>query len=298
MRHDIEIISHGVRLSAWHYEADNDDLTTPKGRPCVVMAHGLGGTKDSGLAPFAERFAAAGADIVVFDYRGFGASEGEPRQVVDHRRHSEDYQAVVDHVRALPGIDPDRIVLWGTSYSGGHVIAVAAEDPLIAGVISQGAAMDGLAAVFNVGKYAGTRQLLRLTAHALRDVVHMLFRRRPHTMPLAAPPGELGAMTTPDSAPGYDAIAGPSWTNALAARIALTMPVNRPVRRARRLRMPILLIMANHDEIAPPSGMERVAKRVRGRVEVLPMDVGHFDLYVGDTFEESVKIQADFIRSL
>jgi pimeloyl-ACP methyl ester carboxylesterase len=298
MRHDIEIISHGVRLSAWHYEADNDDLTTPSGRPCVVMAHGLGGTKDSGLAPFAERFAAAGADVVVFDYRGFGASEGEPRQVVDHRRHREDYQAVVDHVRALPGIDPDRIVLWGTSYSGGHIIAVAAEDPLIAGVISQGAAMDGLAAVVNVGKYAGPRQLLRLTAHGLRDVAHALLRRPPHTLPLVAPPGELGAMTTGDAEPGYQAIAGPTLVNAMGARAAFTMPLNRPVTKARRLRMPILLVMASQDEIAPPAAMERVAKRARGRVEVLRMDVGHFDLYVGDTLEESVKVQADFIRSL
>jgi pimeloyl-ACP methyl ester carboxylesterase len=298
MRTDIEIISHGVRLSAWHYEAENDDLTMPRGRPCVVMAHGLGGTKDSGLAPFAERFAAAGADVVVFDYRGFGTSEGEPRQVVDHRRHREDYQAVVDHVRALPGIDPDRIVLWGTSYSGGHVIAVAAEDLLIAGVISQGAAMDGRAAVLQVGKYAGPRQLVRLTAHGLRDVVHALLRRRPHTFPLVAPPGELGAMTTEDSEPGYQAIAGPTLVNAMGARAAFTMPLNRPVTKARRLRMPILLVMASQDEIAPPAAMERVAKRARGRVEVLRMDVGHFDLYVGNTFEESVKVQADFIRSL
>ena len=134
MRNDIVIVSHGVHLSAWHHEAESDALTTSRGRPCVVMAHGLGGTKDAGLEPYAERFAAAGADVVVFDYRGFGTSDGEPRHVVDHRRHREDYQAVVAHARALPGVDPDHIVLWGTSYSGGHVIAVAAKDPLIAGV--------------------------------------------------------------------------------------------------------------------------------------------------------------------
>ena len=45
MRSDIVIISHGVHLSAWHYEAATDDLTTPRGRPCVVMAHGLGDRK-------------------------------------------------------------------------------------------------------------------------------------------------------------------------------------------------------------------------------------------------------------
>ena len=108
MRSDIVIVSHGVHLSAWHYEAEMDDLTMPRGRPCVVMAHGLGGTKDSGLEPYAERFAQAGADVVLFDYRGFGLSEGHPRQVVDHRRHREDYHAAVAHARALPDVDPDR----------------------------------------------------------------------------------------------------------------------------------------------------------------------------------------------
>ena len=298
MRSDLQIVSHGLRLSAWHYEAENDDLTTPRGRPCVVMAHGLGGTKDSGLEPYAKRFAAAGADVVAFDYRGFGGSEGEPRQVVDHRRHREDYHAVVGHVRALTGIDPDRIVLWGSSYSGGHVIAVAAEDPLIGGVISQGAAMDGLSAVLQVWSYAGPRQLARLTAHGLRDVVHAALRRRPHTIPLVGPPGELGAMTTIDSEPGYTALAGPTWVNELSARTALTMPMNRPVAQARKLRMPVHLVVANHDEIAPPSAMERVAKRVRGRVEMLRLDVGHFDIYVGDPFEQVVSSQVDFLKTL
>ena len=280
MRRDIVIVSHGVHLSAWHYEAESDDITTPRGRPCVVMAHGLGGTKDSGLEPYAERFAEAGADVVLFDYRGFGTSDGEPRQVVDHRRHREDYHAAVAHARALPGVDPDRIVLWGTSNSGGHVIAVAADDPLIGGVIAQGAAMDGLSAVLQVWSYAGPRQLLRLIGHGLRDVGRAALGRAPHTIPLVGPPGALGAMTTVDSEPGYTAIGGPSWVNALSARTALTMPMNRPVARAKRLRMPVLLVVATHDAIAPPPAMERVAKRVRGRVEVLRLDVGHFDIYV------------------
>ena len=298
MRSDIEVISHGVHLSAWHYEAETDDLTTPRGRPCVVMAHGLGGTKDSGLEPYAERFAEAGADVVLFDYRGFGLSEGEPRQVVDHRRHREDYHAAVAHARALPGVDPDRIVLWGTSNSGGHVIAVAADDPLIAGVISQGAAMDGAAAVLNVWSYGGPRHLLRLIAHGVLDLVGSLLNRRPHHIGLAGEPASLAAMTADDSLPGYAAIWGPSFVNQMAARGSLLYPLNRPVTRARRLRMPVHLVIANHDSIAPPSGMETVAKRVRGPVRVERLDVGHFDIYLGDPFEQVVKSQTEFLRSI
>jgi uncharacterized protein len=79
---DIEFTSQGLRCSAWHFRAESDRLTDEGGRPLVAMAHGVGGTKDSGLAPFAERFAAAGAEVFAFDYRGFGASEGAPRQSI------------------------------------------------------------------------------------------------------------------------------------------------------------------------------------------------------------------------
>ena len=298
MRRDIAIVSQGVHLSAWHYTADNDDLTTPHGRPCVVMAHGIAGTKDSGLEPYAERFAAAGADVVVFDYRGFGMSEGQPRQVVDHLRHREDYQSVVAHARALAGVDPDRIVLWGTSYSGGHVVAVAADDPMIAGVIAQNAAMDGLAAALNIWSYAGPRHLLKLTAHGLLDIGLALLRRRPHYVPVIGPPDTVGAMTSDDALPGYSAITGPSFVNELGARVALTIVTNRAVTRARKLRMPVLLVIATYDSVAPPSAVEKVARRVRGPVQVERLGVGHFDVYVGDAFEETVKTQAEFLRSL
>ena len=87
------------------------------------MGHGFGATKDAGLEPFAERFAAAGLDVLVFDYRGYGISDarvGHPRQDVHHLRHREDYHAAVAAARSLPGVDPERIVVWGSSYSGGH----------------------------------------------------------------------------------------------------------------------------------------------------------------------------------
>ncbi|MCY7396445.1 MAG: alpha/beta fold hydrolase, partial [Nocardioides sp.] len=98
-----------------------------------------------GLMPFAQRYAAAGLEVLLFDYRGLGTSGGGPRQLVSHRRQRQDYHAAIAFARARPGVDADRVVLWGTSYSGGHVGAVAAQDPRVAAVVSQGAAVDGLA---------------------------------------------------------------------------------------------------------------------------------------------------------
>lgn len=290
---DLVLTSHGDTIAAWHYRASSEAWMTPAGRPCVVMAHGFGATKDAGLTPFAERFAAAGADVVLFDYRGFGASSGEPRQCVDHRRHRADYRSVVSQVRGLEGIDPDRVVLWGSSYSGGHVVAVAAGDPRIAAVISQGAAMDGLAAVVEIVKYAGVKQLLRLSAHALRGVV-----QRDHSIPIVAAPGELAAITSHDGLSGYEIIMGPTFENRMLARGVLPILVNRPVTSASRLEMPLMLVVAAHDTIAPPSAVERVAARARGRVEVERFDVGHFDIYEGETFEKSVAAQVAFLESV
>src|SRR3954453_18653918 len=91
----------------------------PAGRaadvPCVVMAHGFSATRDDGLPAFAERFAAAGLVVVVFDYRHFGRSTGEPRQLLDIGRQVDDYRAALRFARALPGVDTARIALWGTS---------------------------------------------------------------------------------------------------------------------------------------------------------------------------------------
>ncbi|MCY7396404.1 MAG: alpha/beta hydrolase [Nocardioides sp.] len=293
MRTDLEIPSHGSLVSAWHYPAESDAWTTATGRPVVVMAHGFGATRDAGLTPFAERFAAAGADVVVFDYRGFGASGGTPRQSVDHRRHREDYRAVVAHVRGLPGVDPERVVLWGSSYSGGHVVAVAAGDPRIAGVISQGAAMDGLAAVLQILQYAGPRQLLRLTAHAVYGVL-----RRGHTLPIVGPPGSLAAITSHDGEAGYALIMGPTFRNEMLARGILPILLNRPVTSAARLRMPVLLVLAEQDTIAPPAAVRKVAERVRGPVTLEAMDVGHFEIYAGAPFETSVAVQVEFLGSV
>ncbi len=298
MRTEFEIDSHGTALDCWHYAASTDDLTTSKGRPCVVMAHGFGATKDAGLVPYAERFQAAGADVVLFDYRGFGTSAGEKRQSVDHRSHRDDYRAVVAHVRTMPGIDPDRIVLWGSSYSGGHVIAVAAGDPRIAGVISQGAAMDGLAAVLLIKSYAGVGQLLKLTGHALLDVGAMAMRRQPHLIPIVGPPGSIAAISSHDGEAGYRKIMGPTFRNEMRARGILPIMINRPVTEAKKLHMPVYLVVAAKDTIAPVGAVERVGRKVGGPVQIEQFDVGHFDIYDGEPFEKSVTGQVEFIRSL
>jgi uncharacterized protein len=293
---DTAFDSHGTRCEAWSLRAGTDALTGPRGRPCVVMGHGFGATRDAGLLPFAERFAAAGADVLVFDYRGYGTSAGTPRQDVDHRRHRQDYHAAIAHARGLDGVDPERIVLWGSSYSGGHVVPVAAADGRVAAVVSQGAAMDGLAALLEIGRYAGIGQLLRLTGHALRDIAGAVAGRGPHLIPVVGPPGSLAAITAEGAETGYRSIMGPTFRNEMCARGALRIPLNRPVTAAARLRAPILVVVAAGDTIAPPAAVRAVAARAGAGAEVLELDCGHFDIYTGEMFERSAAAQVAFLE--
>jgi uncharacterized protein len=292
----IEFDSAGVRCRGVHLAGEGQELTLDGLRPCVVLAHGFGGTVDSGLEPFAERFAAAGADALAFDYRHFGASDGEPRQLLSIRRQLEDYAAAVAHARTLEGVDPERIVLWGSSYSGGHVVAAAVADGRVAAVISQVPAMDGMATLANLMRYAGPGQLARLTLRGIRDQLAALRARAPLALAVVGQPGTLAAMTSADAERGYRAIAGPTWRNEVAARIMLSAGSYRPGLQADRLPCPMLVQIADHDAVAPVKAAEDAAFRATGRAEVRSYPLGHFDLYVGDGFERAIADQLHFLR--
>lgn len=288
--------SRGTRCEAWYLRAGSDDLTTSRGRPCVVMGHGFGATRDAGLVPFAERFAATGCDVLVFDYRGFGTSEGKVRQDVDHRKHRQDYHAAIAAARARKGVDPSRIAIWGSSYSGGHVIAVAAQDQTIRAVISQGAAMDGLAALLMLRRESGTAKVLSLTGAALRDAGRGLTRRKPHLVPIVGEPGSAAVISAPGAEAGYRAIMGPTFRNEMRARGILRIARNRPVRFAKRVGCPVFIVVAEEDNVAPVRAVHAVAKALGDRAEVLSFPCGHFDIYVGEVFEKSATEQAEFLR--
>jgi uncharacterized protein len=288
--------SGGVRCEGVHLRGNGDAFVDGAGRkPCVVLAHGLGGTVDSGLLPYAERFAAAGIDALAFDYRHFGTSDGEPRQLLSIPRQLEDYAAAIAFARSLDGVDPDRIVAWGSSYAGGHVVPVAVADGHVAAVISQVPAMDGAVALSNIARYAGLGKIARLTLAGVRDLASALLGRPPVMVALVGPPGSVGAMTTPDAEPGYRAIAGPSWRNEVAGRIALRTGTYRPGLRADRLPCPILIQIADHDAIAPPRAARDAARRASGRAEVRTYPIGHFDIYRGEPFEQAISDQLDFL---
>ncbi|MFA7510089.1 MAG: alpha/beta hydrolase [Mycolicibacterium vanbaalenii] len=271
-RQEVQIPADGGQIAAYVYRPQ----VTGGGTACIVMAHGFTGTRDDGLPDYAEAFCAAGHTVVLFDYRHFGASTGEPRQLLDIAEQRRDYHTVIAWARHLDGVDPNRIVVWGSSFSGGHVLAVAAEDPRIAAVIAQAPFTDALATLREIPP----RNIPLLLIAAVRDQVGAWRGRPPHTVAAVGSPGTVAALTSPDAKPGFEAILGPNslWRNEFAARLMFTFAFNRPGRKAAKLRMPVLLCVCDDDVVTPPGPSVEAAHRApRGELRRYPY--GHFDIY-------------------
>lgn len=271
-REDVRIPSDGDQLAAYVYRPGPPAGTAP----CVVMAHGYSATRDDGLPGYAEAFRDAGFVVILFDYRHFGASSGEPRQLLDISRQHDDYRAVIAWARRLDGVDPDRIVLFGSSFSGGHVLAVAATDPRIAAVISQAPFSDAIPTLMLVP----LRNIVRLFVAALRDQAGAWLGRPPVLAPAVGAPGTLGAMTAPEAKPGFDALVGSDskWRNEFAARLMLRFPFVRPGRNAAQLKMPLLMCVCDSDATTPVTPALKAAARAP-RAELRRYPYGHFDIY-------------------
>lgn len=285
-RTDVTFDSWGERCQAWFYETRGAGPA-----PCVVMAHGWSGVREQALDRFAERFAAAGLSVLLFDYRHFGASDGQPRQLLDVRRQLADWASAISYARTRVTVDPDRIALWGTSFSGGHVLSTAARDRRVAAVVAQAPYVDGLANL----PFLGAVHALRLTAEGVKDLVSTL-RGPPHMVAAVGRPGELAVMSTPDAEPGFRGIdpAGSTWRNETAARVALTLPLYRPTRSVAAITCPVLYCVCDQDAITPPSAALRAAGRTPG-AQVRRYPIGHFDVYVGDGFQRAASDQVDFL---
>lgn len=300
-RVEVEFESGGVACRGWLYrpaatdsaDADGSQQPSDNGTPCVVMAHGLGATKYARLDAYAERFAAAGLAVLVFDYRHFGDSDGEPRELIDIRCQHEDFQAAIRYARGLAGIDPERIGLWGTSFSGGHVVWVAARDPRIRAVVAQIPHSSGPAGVLATG----AKRIAYFTYAAIRDQIGALFGRKPFYLPVIGPPGAMAALTTDGADQLYRQMypEGYDYPNRAPARIGLWIGAYSPGRDAAKVRCPLLVVIGDRDTITPVKPARKLAERAP-KAEVITYPGGHFDAYFGETFERVADAEADFLR--
>jgi dienelactone hydrolase len=288
-REDARFRSGADDIAAWLYRP-----TAGGDVPLLVMAHGLGGVKTMRLDAFAERFTDAGYACLVFDYRNFGESGGAQRQVIDVGWQLADWAAAVAYAHTLPGVDHSRIVVWGTSFGGGHAISTGAKVPGVAAVIAQCPFTDNVASLRTLSPAVSAR----VTVRALRDEVANRRGRPPVMVAVAGRSGEVALMNAPDVYDGYLRLVPPgaAMQNEVPARAALQILTYRPGPLAATLSVPALFCVCEHDTVAPAKATRRhVAKAPRGEVKLYPD--GHFDIYVGEPFERVVADQIAFLRT-
>ena len=252
------------------------------------MAHGFSAVKEMYLDSFAEVFAAAGLNVLVFDNRGFGASDGEPRQEIDPWAQVRDYRDAITYLSTVPEVDPKRIGIWGSSYSGGHVLVVAAIDRRVKAVVSQVPLISGhdnLRALVRADFIAGFRQLFDA------DRLARFGGEPPAMVPVVdKDPLAPSALPTPDSWEWFtqtgDARA-PAWRNEVTLRSVemfteyepgIYLPYISPT--------PLLLLVAVGDHLVPSELAIAAFDTAHQPKELIIMPGGHFDAYVAG-FEAS-----------
>lgn len=298
--------SGGVRCAAWLFRPPGDG---PAPAPGVVLGHGFGMTRACRLDAWARRFAAAGIVALAFDYRGFGDSAGAPRQVVDPAAQRADWRAALAHLRATDGVDPARVALWGTSFAGGHVLALAAQDgrpgetcgrPRIAAVVAQVPFVDGRALLRGGGRRrpsaARVRHTVRLVADAARDAVAARRGRPRRYVPVAGELGSGAVIAGPGAERALHHLVPPDavWHNEVAAAVALRIPFERPARHADRIGCPVLVAVCERDAVTPPAAARAVAARIPD-AELHTYPFAHFEAYLGAGFEALCADQVEFL---
>jgi alpha-beta hydrolase superfamily lysophospholipase len=281
-RQDVSFEVSGDRCAAWFYPSTH--VAGHEETPVIVMAHGLSGTRRDGLGPFAERFAAIGVAAVLFDHRGFGDSGGTP-DLFDPERQLEDWCGAITFARALPEVNPERVVTFGSSMGAGNALAAAAADLRIAAVIGQVPFIDLPRQAFS--SRSAVKLRIALAAIAGRH------------LPAVGQPDQAAFINAPESERGWRHVVSigedSRWRNRVSARWLVGRPF-RPARHASTLHCPWLVCVGESDQVAAPSvAIEAARSAPLGELRTYP-GVDHFDIYDGPEHELVVADEIDFLR--
>ena len=246
----------------------------------VVIGHGLCGTVDSGLLPYAEAFAKAGFHALAFDYRGFGLSEGTKRQYVSAPDQLIDWQKAIGFLRRHEHVDAERIGLWGISFSGGHVLHLAHMDARIRAVVAQVPMIDPVLS-FNVGNYhRGAEGTAAMTQKVGAHLKRRWFSKDVEMLKVA-PDGKPGpAMLGSKEAAIYPKLAGPSWRNELHPDSLLfgKIATNNASLLTDDLTTPMLVQMGQNDKVVSNEAIVNFARRCGPLAQFTPYEADHFTM--------------------
>ena len=300
IRRDIEFNAEGTTLRGWFYPAGGARKGAAGTSPAVLMAHGFSAVKEMYLDKFAEVFAEAGLNVVVFDNRGFGASDGEPRQEIDPWAQVRDYRHAVTYASMLPEVDPARIGIWGSSYSGGHVLVVAAIDRRVKAVVSQVPLVSGhdnLRALVRSDFIAGLRE--QFGADRLAR-----FQGEPPVMVPVVDEDPLApsALPTPDSWQWFTETGknlAPAWRNEVTLRSVEMFTEYEPASYLPYISpTPLLMLVAFGDHLVSSELATAAFEHAREPKRLIVLPGGHFDAYVAGFAAASGHARDWFVQHL
>ena len=294
-RRDIEFDAEGVTLRGWFYPAEGASGAAPT----IVMAHGFSAVKEMYLDAYAEAFAAAGLNALVFDNRNFGASDGEPRQEIDPWAQVRDYRHAITYAGTLPESD-DRIGVWGSSYSGGHVLVVAAIDRRVKAVACQVPMVSGhdnFRALVRADLIAGFQDMFN-------DDRAARFRGDPPVMVpvVAEDPAAPCALPTRDSWEWFSETGktrAPSWRNEVTLRSVEMFSEYEPITYLPYISpTPLLMQPAIGDHLTPCDLAVAAYEKAREPKKLNILPGGHFDAYVKGFDDSSGPARDWFVQHL
>ncbi len=295
MREDIEFkTDDGVTLRGWYYKPDG----ARGAAPTIVMAHGYSAVKEMYLDRFAEVFAASSLGAIVFDNRNFGASEGEPRQEIDPWQQIRDYRDAITFARTLPTVDAERIGVWGSSYSGAHVLVIGAIDRRVKCVVAQVPLISG---------HRNARRLIR--ADMIAPVQGMFEGDREKRYAGEAPgmiavvsddPSVPCALPTPDSHTWFTEThksRAPSWRNEVTLRSVEMFLEYEPGAYVEHISpTPLLMVVAAKDHLTVADEALAAYDRALEPKKLELLDGGHFEAYV-EAFDGASSAARDWFVS-
>jgi uncharacterized protein len=278
IREDIRFTADaGVELGAWLYLPD-----TARSRcPAITMAHGYAGTREHGIAKFAEAFAAAGFVVLLHDHRTFGVSDGEPRQDVDPWRQIADWRRAISYLESRPEVDTSRIGIWGTSYAGGHALVLGATDKRVACVVAQVPTISG----YEQGSRRVAPESIVALEAALNDDERAQARgESPRLQAVVNKDMSIPASyRTQDAIDFYLQPLGPSarWENVVTVRSTRLARMYEPGIWARRIGpTPLMMIVATQDSITLTDLALEAYERAHEPKKLVMIPGGHFDPYL------------------
>ena len=286
MRRDVTFTSQGLQCAGWLYVPDG--LPAGKKALTIVMAHGFSAVKEMYLPNFAERFAAAGFVCLVFDYRYFGDSQGAPRGQLFPHEQIEDYRNAITWVSDQPEVDPERIGVWGTSYSGAHVLRLSAFDRRIKAVVAQVPLANGWENALRLNRPDLFAEFIQFL---IRDRVERYKTGAVNYLAVVAPEGKPSVLPTPESYEWFTQAGktiAPNWRNEVTVESVEKFLEYDPAGAIHLISpTPLLMVVAAKDTLTPTDLAVAAYERALEPKKLVLLSGRHFDAYTPPVVEES-----------